>query len=439
MGGGNYFAGSGWCRFGAPTASFVHMGISPGKGDFYNAQLADQWLDVTDVTPGDYTLRATVNPFGTILETTTDDNVLEVTRTVPGAIADPTSAAVPADTATQIELAGTVVGADVHSVKNASCSLYSANCYITADPDELDFDIIDTPAHGAVLITSEAGTSATAIYNPDALYAGPDTFTFTVTDSRGLESAPVAVTIEVLKDIPINTSLPGVTGAAEAGQTLAATAGTWTPPGSLTFTYQWQSCDGAGLGCAHLPGAVGTSYLLTPANAGATIRVLVTATSSGGSSEAASAVTGMVTAPPPAEPLPPSPPPVEPTKARKPSSRGTANRDIYAGTRLGEIYYGRGGNDRISGRAGDDVLRGGAGRDTVRGNSGDDKILGGRGSDKLFGGSGDDTILGGRGNDLIDIDDGNPDIAICGLGKRDTVLADALDEVHRSCENVTIV
>ncbi|MGI9658023.1 MAG: lysyl oxidase family protein, partial [Gaiellaceae bacterium] len=53
-----YGSGSPWCKPGQPFSIFVRMGISPGLGDYYNAQLEDQWIDVTGLPAGTYTLRA---------------------------------------------------------------------------------------------------------------------------------------------------------------------------------------------------------------------------------------------------------------------------------------------------------------------------------------------------------------------------------------------
>ncbi|TYL84331.1 VCBS domain-containing protein [Bradyrhizobium cytisi] len=56
----------------------------------------------------------------------------------------------------------------------------------------------------------------------------------------------------------------------------------------------------------------------------------------------------------------------------------------------------------IQGTAGNDVLVGGAGIDTIDGREGNDQISGGAGADQLFGGAGNDRIAGNAGNDHID-------------------------------------
>jgi hypothetical protein len=86
--------------------------------------------------------------------------------------------------------------------------------------------------------------------------------------------------------VPQNTGAPTITGTAMQGQTLTATNGTWSN-GPTSFSYQWQRCDAAGANCSPIGGATGQSYTVTASDAGATIRVAVTATNAAGSSKPA--------------------------------------------------------------------------------------------------------------------------------------------------------
>ncbi len=80
---------------------------------------------------------------------------------------------------------------------------------------------------------------------------------------------------------PANTSLPGISGTAEEGQTLTETPGSWTnDPTSLT--YQWLRCSTAGSGCSAITGATGKTYTPGAVDVGRTIRVQETATNSAG-------------------------------------------------------------------------------------------------------------------------------------------------------------
>lgn len=92
---------------------------------------------------------------------------------------------------------------------------------------------------------------------------------------------------------PGNTAAPTVTGTSQVGDTLTTSNGTWT--GSPTsYSYRWQRCTGAT--CTTIAGATAQSYLIVPADAGHTLRSVVTATNADGKSTADSAQTGTVTA-----------------------------------------------------------------------------------------------------------------------------------------------
>ena len=60
-----------------------NQGITPGWTDIYEAHLDCQWIDVTDVTPGAYTLEVEVNPARLIAESSYANNVARVPVTVP--------------------------------------------------------------------------------------------------------------------------------------------------------------------------------------------------------------------------------------------------------------------------------------------------------------------------------------------------------------------
>ena len=98
----------------------------------------------------------------------------------------------------------------------------------------------------------------------------------------------------------LNTGAPSVSGTARDGETLTAGAGTWSGTPSITYTYQWQRCNWAGANCADIPGATGSSYTLTAADVGSTVRVQVVASNDAGSSPPAtsSVSTAVVKMPP---------------------------------------------------------------------------------------------------------------------------------------------
>ncbi len=68
---------------GAPPVGYActNQGISRGWADVYGRGLPCQWVDITDLPHGTYTLRITVNPLHTIPESDTSNNVFSSTVT----------------------------------------------------------------------------------------------------------------------------------------------------------------------------------------------------------------------------------------------------------------------------------------------------------------------------------------------------------------------
>jgi Ca2+-binding RTX toxin-like protein len=181
---------------------------------------------------------------------------------------------------------------------------------------------------------------------------------------------------------------------------------------------------------------------------------------------------------------------------------GGDGNDALAGGAPGDSIDGGAGDDTIDGFAGDDTLRGGDGNDDLKPNVGSDTLVGGDGIDtatygrrltpsysldglrndgaagendligadvenveaaadidaqvvtitgdgranrltvqagrgNITGGDGADILEGASQDDLINARDGSPDVVICN-GGTDTVLADTLDTISPSCENVQV-
>jgi RHS repeat-associated protein len=98
-------------------------------------------------------------------------------------------------------------------------------------------------------------------------------------------------------EAPANTVAPAISGATQVGQTLSASAGTWSGIPSPSYSYQWESCNGLGEGCMNISGATASSYTLTEAELGDTIVVQVAASNSAGSASASSAASAVVAVP----------------------------------------------------------------------------------------------------------------------------------------------
>ena len=135
------------------------------------------------------------------------------------------------------------------------------------------------------------------------------------TAATSAASASVAAVPPPPPSAPVNAVLPTIGGTTTEGQTLTATAGTWS--GSPTsFGYQWQDCNSSGTSCSNKSGATSASYVLSASDVGHTMRVVVTATNGGGSTVATSVASASVAAVPP-------PPPSAPVNAVLPTIGGT--------------------------------------------------------------------------------------------------------------------
>lgn len=98
-----------------------------------------------------------------------------------------------------------------------------------------------------------------------------------------LSSTPTVVVTAA--PVPTMSAEPAIAGTAAVGHTLTATSGSWTSLIPLTgYSYQWQRCDTSGTACVTISGATVSTYTLTAADAGATMRVAVAAKNASGSS-----------------------------------------------------------------------------------------------------------------------------------------------------------
>lgn len=113
----------------------------------------------------------------------------------------------------------------------------------------------------------------------------------TATNAGGARTAVSAASARVqARRAPQVVAPPAVGGQATVGERLTATPGTWTDTPD-TVTYQWLRCAPA---CAELPGETSPRYRLDGADAGATLRVDVTAANAGGATTVTSAPSAVV-------------------------------------------------------------------------------------------------------------------------------------------------
>ena len=98
--------------------------------------------------------------------------------------------------------------------------------------------------------------------------------------------SPISLSSFAVAGAPANTSAPTVSGVAEQGQTLTASAGEWTVS-PTSFEYHWLICNPSGATCSAIPGATGTTFTVPASAVGTTIRVAVGAGNASGAGTAA--------------------------------------------------------------------------------------------------------------------------------------------------------
>jgi hypothetical protein len=93
---------------------------------------------------------------------------------------------------------------------------------------------------------------------------------------------------------PENTALPTISGAAQQGQTLTESHGSWSNE-PIGYSYQWWQCDSLGNGCVAIAEATSQTYMPVAGDVGHTLEVQEVAANTWGSSNPAiSSVTAIV-------------------------------------------------------------------------------------------------------------------------------------------------
>jgi sugar lactone lactonase YvrE len=123
----------------------------------------------------------------------------------------------------------------------------------------------------------------------------------TASNTSGSTQASSATSPEVEPGTPSKLEAPSISGTLQAGQTLSTSTGSWSATGPLSYTYQWESCNESGAECAPIEGATESEYPLGEGDVSSTLRVVVTATDSLGSTSGTSSATSVVQAEPTSE------------------------------------------------------------------------------------------------------------------------------------------
>src|SRR5208283_3068471 len=104
----------------------------------------------------------------------------------------------------------------------------------------------------------------------------------TATNSEGTASQK-SNSLEILGTKPVNTESPKASGKAEVGATLSCSTGTWTGVPTPTYTYQWVRSPST-----KIAGATASTYTVSSEDQLHSLSCVVTATNTGGSTEAPS-------------------------------------------------------------------------------------------------------------------------------------------------------
>lgn len=329
--------------------------------------------------------------------------------------------------------------------------------------------------------TIDGATGASFVTTTD-LYGWAVAVEVTATNALGSTRALSAQTRPLTAIEPRGLMTPPIVGQNVVGETLSVTNGTWFATLPLTYAYEWRRCNPQGTldSCAPIPGATSTSYVLTEADRGWTIRAYITATNVAGSDTAitnhtfpilpkprfaptASVAPQLFGNPLPGLRLQATPgtwsgdQPIELTIAwQRCDATGAGCVDLSGQTTwaYGVTKKDAGSRIRFAVTATNEIgtvttfsqptdavrlvphrpgrtIRGTAKADYLAGSGFDDKIYGLGGSDTLLGGAGDDLLDGGAGNDVIDGGSGR-DRILAGAGS-DTVLANDGDRDTIDC------
>jgi hypothetical protein len=189
-----------------------------------------------------------------------------------------------------VALAPASIAADGKSTSTGTATVAdSTDNPIAGDDVSFSADGTDPPAIGAVTDNGDGTYTATITASTRAGH-------FTITASDNGHAGTKSLT--QLAVVPANAAAPSVSGTLIEGETLTATAGTWTGSIPIAYGYQWVLCDGGTANCADVPGQTAATYQLGSGDVGHTLKVRVMADNSGplggGTSSASSPPTGRV-------------------------------------------------------------------------------------------------------------------------------------------------
>ncbi len=192
------------------------------------------------------------------------------------------------------------------------------------------------------------------------------------TDAQGFIESLLAPAVSV-PFVDDGDAVFSISGTPAVGSTLTASKSADDPDGNGSFSFQWQVFNGSTWD--NISGATASTYLLTPAEEGKDIQVLISYTDAQGFIESLLA----------------------------PAVTVAPDNLTLTGTPDADTLTGGGGNDVLNGLASNDLLLGGDGNDALNGGTGADSMVGGSGNDIYIVDNTLDSVVeqANGGNDLV--------------------------------------
>jgi hypothetical protein len=232
-----------FCQQYRPQATSVYEGISPGWRDAYTRNLAFQWVNASDVLPGEYWLREDVNPLGVVKEEPEANRPAYATHPtiIPGFDAQPQTVGDREDEARTVTLGSQ----EWQGAENGE------------QEEELPpprYAIVQAPKHGT--LSAVEGDQVT--YLPEAGYSGTDSFTFMAADPNSpfpTHPATATVSVEVGQGSQPSLSIGGAPLSMIAATGVELTAAVANDSGGV----EWSASDGTF--AAEGPGGSSDNYI----------------------------------------------------------------------------------------------------------------------------------------------------------------------------------
>jgi hypothetical protein len=339
-----------FCQSNNPNARNVFMGVSPGWRDVYSYVLAFQWIDISDVAPGRYWLRADADPDGVIAET---DEVN------PGAY--DAEASVVNGYLTNPVAAGEVAALGPSAITLTATRFDDVHL---GSPGPLEFQIVTPPAGGTLDQPTGTWFSGPEVhYTPNLGFSGADSFTVAAHDAsspfpRNPRSAAVTLSVQSPRLAPASAGVLGISGAPESVYTSSQTQLHASGPGAEQ-ALTW-SVDGV-VGGSTAAGTISASGLYrAPASPPPAGSVVIAARSATG---AAGQVTIRVVTPPVKRPAPTVKAPAVPKRGLSQIRLGHHGRSLVAvvsSGQTGRVRFTAASNGKRFGSCSMIVARGGA-------------------------------------------------------------------------------